>query len=84
MFKNSALFKIIKPKTKEENIQKKSQEKLENEEILNSIFNKTDSLCIFSEKTIKDTGDYVCIFHNCDKVFKNFCRWKLHYISHVK
>ncbi len=83
MLKNAAIFKIIKPREKEQNIIMKSKEDIENEEFLRSVFNKNNSDINFSEKIIKDLGNYVCIFHNCNKEFKNFCRWKLHYISHV-
>ena len=57
----------------------------QNEQKLNSMFNikikENDS--ITTNETIEDAGDYICIFLECEKRFKNFCRWRLHYFSHV-
>ena len=27
---------------------------------------------------------YICLFSGCNKEFKNYSRWKLHYYFHVK
>ena len=66
-------------KTSQNIIQKKS----DSGEKLNRIFNRRDSTNILSEKLIEEKLNYVCIFGTCNKEFPNFCRWKLHYISHV-
>lgn len=80
MSKNSVIvFKTFK-ENKTFNLEEK---KIQNEEKLNKIFDTKKNLVNVSYKTIENAGDYICIFDSCEKKFKNFCRWKLHYVSHV-
>lgn len=38
----------------------------------------------FKISILKDKSQYECVFSGCDKVCKNFFRWKIHYNKHVR
>lgn len=54
-----------------------------NNENLNTNLNSGKIGQINKKRKIENIGEYLCVFGSCEKTFKNFCRWKLHYLSHV-
>ena len=98
MLKDSCVFKITRDKSPiikqqepigEDIIQMQKIKKIKNDEKLNSIFNfeynfEENQLNNIQNSRIKveDAGNYVCFYSNCNKEYKTFCSWKLHYLSH--
>ncbi len=59
------------------NSEKNPAEKAENKRFSASF------LTGFRQSLQKRHNAYECIFSSCNKVFKNYFRWKIHYNNHV-
>ena len=70
--------------TKEEEfIQKQSLRNKENEAKIKFLLGLNNKNQVISKENENITDNYFCIFESCDKNFKTYCRWKIHYFSHV-